>query len=67
MYAVDYLKQLGTSDRLSAPLGQGIVIIIITYLSEIIGELVPKNVALRNAEAIACLVAPLMTGFRRYD
>jgi putative hemolysin len=29
--------------------------------SLIVGELVPKNLALRNAETIACLVAPLMT------
>ena len=37
----------------------------ITYLSLIIGELVPKNVALRNAESIACAVAPLMTVLSR--
>jgi putative hemolysin len=33
----------------------------ITYLSLIVGELVPKNLALRHAESIACAVAPLMT------
>lgn len=37
----------------------------ITYLSLIIGELVPKNLALRNAESIACAVAPLMTTLSR--
>ena len=37
----------------------------ITYLSLIIGELVPKNLALRNAETIACAVAPLMTTLSR--
>jgi putative hemolysin len=37
----------------------------ITYLSLIIGELVPKNLALRNAEGIACAVAPLMTMLSR--
>jgi putative hemolysin len=42
------------------PLGYGLVISTITYLSVVIGELVPKNLALRNAEGIACLVAPLM-------
>jgi len=41
-------------------LGYGVVISIITYLSVVIGELVPKNLALRNAEYLACLVAPLM-------
>ena len=38
---------------------------VITYLSLIIGELVPKNLALRNAETIACAVAPLMTTLSR--
>ena len=37
----------------------------ITYLSLIIGELVPKNLALRHAETIACMVAPLMTRLAR--
>jgi putative hemolysin len=37
----------------------------ITYLSLIIGELGPKNLALRNAESIACAVAPLMTVLSR--
>ena len=37
----------------------------ITYLSLIVGELVPKNLALRNAESIACAVAPLMTTLSR--
>ncbi len=37
----------------------------ITYLSLIVGELVPKNLALRNAESIACAVAPLMWALSR--
>ena len=37
----------------------------ITYLSLIVGELVPKNLALRHAESIACAVAPLMTTLSR--
>ena len=32
----------------------------ITYLSVIIGELVPKHLALKNPEGIACAVGPLM-------
>jgi len=38
---------------------------VITYVSLIIGELVPKNLALRNAETIACAVAPLMMALSR--
>ena len=46
---------------MAEPLGFGLVIRVITYLSLIIGELVPKQIALRNPERIACLVAPAMT------
>ena len=34
----------------------GIVVAGITYLSLIIGELVPKNLAIRNPEVIACFI-----------
>ncbi len=64
-YAAAYLRDLGVSERLAVPLGYGLVIVVITYLSVIIGELVPKNLALRNAEVIACSVAPTMTNFSR--
>lgn len=50
----------GLDAGLAAPLGVGIVVIIITYLSLIIGELVPKQIALRDPERIAARVAPLM-------
>ncbi len=42
-------------------LGVGIVVALITYCSLIIGELVPKQIALRNPEAVAVKVAPAMT------
>ncbi len=40
--------------------GLGLVIVIITYVSLIIGELVPKQFALRSPEAIATAVGPAM-------
>lgn len=43
------------------PLGVGIVVVAITYLSLIIGELVPKQIALRDPEAVAARVAPAMS------
>ncbi|MCD2184323.1 hemolysin family protein [Rhizobium sp. GN54] len=46
---------------LAGPLGYGIVITLITYLSVVIGELVPKQIALRNPERFACMVAPGMS------
>jgi putative hemolysin len=57
----DWLLTHGLSENVAEPLGIGLVIGVITYLSLIIGELVPKQIALRNPERIACLVAPAMT------
>jgi magnesium and cobalt exporter, CNNM family len=54
------LEGWGVSTRVAEPLAYTIVIGSITYLSVIIGELVPKHVALRNPEGIACAVAPMM-------
>lgn len=64
-YAYTAFRDLGLSETAAAALGYGSVIAVITYLSVIVGELVPKNIALRNAERIACLVAPAMTAFSR--
>ena len=50
----------GMPERAAEPLGYGLVIGTITYLSVVVGELVPKHLALKNAEGIACTVAPLM-------
>ncbi|BAB76915.1 hemolysin family protein [Anabaena sp. FACHB-709] len=41
----------------SEPVSFGIVVLIITYLSLIIGELVPKRLALNSPERIAAIVA----------
>jgi putative hemolysin len=38
----------------------GIVVLVITYLSVIIGELVPKRLALSHPESIATVMGPLM-------
>jgi putative hemolysin len=51
------LGSVGVDPAIATPLGVGVVVIIITYLSLIIGELVPKQVALRDPERIAARVA----------
>lgn len=56
----DALPGLGVPARLADPLGVGIVVVVITYLSLIIGELVPKQIALANPETVASRVAPAM-------
>jgi putative hemolysin len=50
----------GMPERAAEPLGYGLVISSITYLSVVVGELVPKHLALKSPEGIACAVAPLM-------
>ncbi len=44
----------------AAHLALAVVVIGITYFSLVVGELVPKRIALQHAEPIACLVAPPM-------
>ncbi|KGJ05860.1 putative hemolysin [Paracoccus halophilus] len=50
----------GVPAALAQPLGMGGVVVAITYLSLIMGELVPKQIALQAPERMAMRVAPLM-------
>lgn len=54
------LMQFGVEKELAATLGFTIVIALTTYASLIIGELVPKQFALRAPEPIAVFMAPIM-------
>jgi putative hemolysin len=56
----DFLLAQGVSAGVALPLGVGSVVVAITYLSLIVGELVPKQIALRAPEAVAARVAPMM-------
>ena len=49
----------------SEAIGIAIVVLIITYFTLIFGELVPKRIALNNAESIAAKVAAPMNGLAR--
>lgn len=55
-----WLAAGGMSDAWASRIGVGGAVIAITYVSLIIGELVPKQIALRNPEAVAAKVAPMM-------
>jgi len=55
-----FFESQGMPDGAAEPLGYGLVIGVITYLSIVIGELVPKQLALRHPEGIACAMAPMM-------
>jgi putative hemolysin len=56
----EILEGWGVATRIAEPLAYVLVIGFITYLSVVIGELVPKNLALKNPEGIACTLAPPM-------
>jgi putative hemolysin len=51
------LARLGIDAETAQTIGFGIVIVVVTFVSLIIGELVPKQFALRNPEPIAAIVA----------
>jgi len=51
------LAALGLSERWAEEAGFAIVIALTTYFSLVVGELVPKQIALRSAEQIAMLAA----------
>lgn len=60
-----WLIESGLSRGVADTLGVGIVVGVITYASLIIGELVPKQIALRNPESVAVKVAPAMIWLAR--
>jgi putative hemolysin len=48
------------AERWAGPVALGVVIVVITFASLVIGELAPKALALRNPERVACSVAPAL-------
>jgi putative hemolysin len=57
----EWLTSQGLPPGLAEPIGVALVVAAITYISLIAGELVPKQIALRNPEKVAVRVAPVMT------
>ncbi len=51
------LLRLGVSAELAAPLALLLVVVITTYLTLVLGELVPKQIALRRPEVTAARIA----------
>ena len=60
-----WLREIGVPANIADIAGTGLVVVAITYLTLILGELVPKQLALRNPEAMAARVAPPMTVLAR--
>jgi putative hemolysin len=57
------LVEIGFPERYANKAAFGTVVVAVSYVTLIIGELVPKRVALMNAEALAVRVAPIMRWF----
>jgi putative hemolysin len=56
----DWLSQWPFAARHAETIAIGLIVLAVTYASLIIGELVPKRIALTNPERIAAFVAPAM-------
>ncbi len=54
------LEEFGLTSAVAQSLGVGSVVVGVTYLSLVVGELVPKQIALSNPERIAARIAPGM-------
>jgi putative hemolysin len=59
------LRDSGLSREIADQVAFGIVVAVITYLSLIIGELVPKQIALRAPERVAAVIAGPMSVLSR--
>lgn len=53
----DWLQGLGLRQATADPLATVLVVVVVTYLSIVVGELVPKRLGQLRAERIACIVA----------
>lgn len=56
----EILRGNGLSPFVANTVGYTVVVGLITYFSVVVGELVPKHLALRSPERIACIIAPPM-------
>jgi putative hemolysin len=61
----DVLAPLPLIGPYAAPISVVVVVLIVTYLSLVIGELAPKQIALTNAEGIAARVAKPLSHLAR--
>lgn len=62
-YLSDVVQGWGVSVDRADDGAYAIVVVAVTYLSLIVGELVPKRIALTHAERLAVWVAPIMRWF----
>lgn len=57
-----WLQSLGVAADTATWLATVLVVVVVTYLTIVVGELVPKRIGQLHAERLACWVAPTMAG-----
>jgi Mg2+/Co2+ transporter CorB len=60
-----WLQSLGMEDKLSSIVSTALIVVGVTYVSIVVGELVPKRLGQHNAEGVARLVAWPMRSLAR--
>lgn len=60
-----YLQHISIFEEYAFQIALSVSVIMITYFSIVIGELVPKTLALSNPERIACIVSPIVYYFTK--
>ena len=61
----DWLISLGAPAGICTAVAPIVITVIVSYVSIVAGELVPKRIALANAESVAKSVSPFLRGFSR--
>ena len=59
------LQALGLSDSLSLPIALALALLVVAYLHVVVGEMVPKNLAIAGPERAALVLAPALLFVRR--
>lgn len=59
------LMRLGVRPEWAEWLGFALIVVLVSYLSLVIGELVPKQLSLRAPERVAVAIAPVMAALTR--
>ncbi|MCW1926064.1 hemolysin family protein [Luteolibacter arcticus] len=61
----EWLKPMGIFGKFTEEISMAVVITSITYVSIVVGELVPKRLAMRYAESIASMMSGPMSGLSK--
>ncbi|WP_407521339.1 hemolysin family protein [Lacibacter sp. MH-610] len=62
-YLQPVFEQVGVLKPYAESLATGVIVVIVTFLSIVLGELIPKRLGLMNAERVATIVAVPMKAF----